>query len=432
MSQMDDDDLDQLGRMAAAHTRAEARAMADSPSALRELLARESAAPSAEPTVVPVAHTRAVERPRWKLAAVAAAVGVLALGLGWALVNGFGGTIDIVAPAGTGAGLPGGSAAPATSTPGTTSPENTTPGPVTSTPQSTAPGPTSVPVAPPVTAPTTTVPEALDPIAQFGEIDTQPLVSLETVPRLLPGAPFDPARTDRIEYEMPGEEFRLQQTWVRAGTDGIVDAVVTATTERGLNRLGTPIAIAGWPDAVQNLTDDGSVLLHLNSEAGTVQLNTRGLDLAEVVAIAASLTIDDGSSSWRSELLAPPDWTVFDQGWRAGAAVRTLVERGTDGLPQTELVTSVGVPVLNLGLPVAVGDARLVDVAGQPAVATSGTGIESLVLLDRNGAALAVATRGAPESLIELVTSLTEVDQTTWDSSSSPPGEFDGCLGLIC
>ena len=89
MSQMGDHELDQLGRMAAAHTRAEARAIADSPSALRELLAGESAAPSAEPTVVPVVHTRAVERPRWKLAAVAAAVGVLALGLGWALVNGF-------------------------------------------------------------------------------------------------------------------------------------------------------------------------------------------------------------------------------------------------------------------------------------------------------------------------------------------------------
>jgi hypothetical protein len=436
----DDDQLDAMGRRAAAQLRTEAGEVAASPAALRQLLARVDApthtGDGVEPAAV-VPMRPAAPGSRRRHLAVAAVIAMFVAGIGYALVSGLGGSIDIVAPTGTGPGL--GGTAPVTSAPGSTTPGTTTPGtttPGTTTPGSTSPGTSTpqstTPATSPSSTPVTTRPGVVDPIAGFGEVDTQPPVSLDTVPRLLPGDAFDPARTDRIEYELPDDGFELRQTWVRAGADGVVDAVVTATTERGRNRLGTPIAIDGWPSATQNLTDDGSILLNLNSDGGTVQLGATGLDLADVVAIAASLTVDDEASSWRSDLLAPPDWTSFDQGWRAGAAVRTLVERGDDGVPQTELTTSVGVPIIDLGLPFTTGTGRLVDVAGQPALATSGSGVESLVLLDPGGAALTVATRGTADSLVALATSLTEVDAAAWESASAPADGFDGCLGVIC
>lgn len=429
---LDDDQLDAMGHRAAAQLRAEARSIADSPAALRRLLADDGvtgrAAPPVEPaTVVPLRAPDAGARRRHL--AVAAVIVLFVAGIGYALATGMGGSIDIVAPSGTGNGPGLGGTTPVTTTPGSTTSGSapggsTTPG--STTPGSSTPGSTTA-----ATTPVTAPPTASDPIEAFGEIDTQPAVTIDTVPRLLPGDAFDPALTDRIEYELPSEEFELHQTWVRAGADGVVDAVVTATTERDRERFGSPIAIDGWPAATRNETDDGSILLNLNSDAGTVQLSATGLDLDEVVAIAASLTVDDATQSWRSDLLAPPDWTAFDQGWRAGAAVRTLVERGDDGTPHTELTTSVGVSIIDLGLPFAPGTGRLVEVAGRPALASSDAGVDALVLLDANGTALTVATRDAPVSPAELVASLTEVDQATWDESSSP-GAYDGCSGVIC
>ena len=432
---LDDDQLDAMGHRAAAQLRAEARSIADSPAALRRLLAEagtaaRGTAPAESATVVPLRPPDVGARRRHL--AVAAVIALFVAGIGYALATGMGGSIDIAAPSGTGDGSGLGGTTPATTTPASTTPGSapvgsTTPG--STTPGSTTPGSTT----PGSTTPgSTTQPASVDPIEAFGEIDTQPPVALDTVPRLLPGDAFDPALTDRIEYEMPSGKFELHQTWVRAGADGVVDAVVTATTERDHERFGSPIAIDGWPAATRNETDDGSILLNLNSDAGTVQLSATGLGLDEVVAIAASLTADDATRSWRSDLLAPPDWTAFDQGWRAGAAVRTVVERGDDGVPQTELTTSVGVSIVDLGLPFAPGTGRLVEVAGRPALAATSAGAESLVLLDANGTALTVATRDAPDSPADLVASLTEVDQATWDASSSPPRDVDGCLGVIC
>lgn len=252
------------------------------------------------------------------------------------------------------------------------------------------------------------------------------------MPRLLPGDLLDPARTTRIEFEVPGDEFRLRQTWVRAGADGVVDAVVTTTTQRDRSRLGTPIAVDGWPDARQDLTEDGSILLNLNSDAGTVQLSATGLDLDAVVAIAASLTVDDDTSSWRSDLLAPPDWTSFDQGWRAGSATRSLVELDTQGVPRTEIASTLGVPITSLGFPIAPGTAQLVDVAGRPAIASGSDTARSLVLIDPSGAVVMTAGRGSVASLVDVATRLDEVDAAAWEAASAPPDGVDGCLGIVC
>ncbi len=427
MSQMDDHDLDQLGRMAAAHTRAEARAMADSPSALGELLARESGAPSAEPAELPVAPTRAVERPRWKLAAVAAAVGVLALGLGWALVNGVGGTIDIVAPAGTGPGFPGGDTTPVTSTPGSTSPENTSPDTVTSMPQSTAPA-TSTPTSGPGTT--------AAPVPPFTGFEVPEVVrpQLTDVPLLLPASPMPAENTYLAEgASQQDTPLSLSQLWVRAAADGTIDAVLhlgtrIAPTIEQPN--GEPIEIPGWDSARTYASVDGIVILELSAPEGVVGVWSQGLAADETASIAATLRAD--GAGWTAPALEEPGWVAVDATWTRGHAIRGLTTLSPgEGDVDSSLDISVGLSMFDGGMIGLDAELQLVDVNGDPALLRRG-GASALAVKRSDGVLVRLGSRDPDADLERAARSLAPVDQATWDASSQPWGPVEGCVGFFC
>lgn len=432
MSPMDDHDLDQLGRMAAAHTRAEARAIADSPSALREMLARESATPSAEPAAVAVTHAGAGERPRWKLAAVAAAVGVLALGLGWALVNGVGGTIDIVGPTGTGAGLPGG---------GSTAPGTTPPGGSTS---STSPGTTAPSTAPPesgapATVTPTTGPVSTEaPLPPFSGLEIPDVVrpQLADVPLLLPASPMAADNTYLAEgASQEDAPLSLSQLWVRATADGTVDAVLhlgTRITPTFEQPNGAPIAIAGWDSARTYPTVDGIVILELSAPEGVVGVWSQGLSADETEAIAATLRAD--GAGWTAPALDGPGWVAIDATWTRGNAIRTLTTLSPgEGDVDSSVDISVGQSVFDGGGVIQLdAELQLVDVDGEPALLRRDV-VSALAVKRSDGVLVRFGSRDPDADLVRAARSLAPVDQATWDASSQPwPDGVDGCVGLFC
>lgn len=444
MSQMDDHDLDQLGRMAAAHTRAEARAMADSPSALRELLARESAAPSAEPAVVPVAPTRAVERPRWKLAAVAAAVGVLALGLGWALVNGFGGTIDIVAPAGTGPGLPGGDGTtPGTTPSGTGAPASTQPpsSPATSTVTSSVSSSVSSPTesgAPSTSTPATGPTSSIAPMPPFTgfEVPQVERPQLIDVPLLLPASPIPPENTYLAESASQEDApLSLSQLWVRAAADGTVDAVLhlgTRIAPTFEQPNGEPIEVSGWDSARSYASVDGIVILELSAPEGVVGVWSQGLTADETEAIAATLRAD--GAGWTAPTLQEPGWVAVDATWTRGNAIRGLTTLSPgEGDVDTSLDISVGLSMFDGGGVIQLdAELQLVDVNGDQALLRR-DGVSALAVKRSDGVLVRFGSRDPDADLVRAARSLAPVDQATWEAASQPwPAGADGCIGLFC
>jgi hypothetical protein len=431
-------DLDGLARRAAAQTRAEARAIVDSPAALSRLLAaeRDAHGATATPDVAPLSSLRPHEPQRRRPLAIAAAITLVVVGLGWALLGG-GGGIDIVAPAGTGAGpgLPTASPAPLP-TPGTSSPR-------TSSPDTSSQGvaPTSSPSteAPTSTSVSTTTPVG-EPFDGFVVPDDVAAPRLDDVPTLLP-TPAPPAGDTYVaDATTPvAERPSLSQLWVRTRADGTVDAVLhLATRTEGVAGRSTwePIVVPRWDAARRAATVVDVSIIELDAGDRYVDVWASGLAEAEVVAIAGELVADprlDGRG-WTAATLDGDAWTLVDATWSRGAATRTLTTLdATEGDIDSTLDIARGVSVFDVGGIVQLDTPlQLVDVDGRPGLLRR-DGVAALATVLPDGTLVRLGDRDPSADLVARARSLATADPSTWDGAAQPwPDGVDGCVGFFC
>lgn len=434
---MNDAELDALAKRAAVHTRAEARAVADSEAALARLLA-DAASDVPEPLAPVIPYHGPIRdperRPRWQLAAVAAVLAVFAVGIGYALVNGSG-TIEVAGPpaAGSGAGtgptisatappssLP---SSPASSVPDTPQSAPTTAGaPVSSAPAATSP--TSPATTEPVTSMAITVPD-------FGPGDPSDL------PRLLlrPATPSSVTYT-RVVRSADAVDPTLTQVWVQLG-DGqrIASYVVVHTRASSTPLSGTflgaePIEVPGWDAVRTSPPGAASFTAELVTGGLVVDVLVSGLDEAAALAILRDIRPGDQ----RYTVPTVDDiWIELPSAWSAGVARRELIVLDeVEGDVAWSIDVATGDDLLGSGLFVADAVLELTEAGGHPALLQR-TPIPQLIVLRDDGLMIRVGARNPGDDVVAAAEALIEVDETIFAESTTPrPDEWGDCVSLFC
>jgi hypothetical protein len=434
---VNDAELDALATRAAAQTRAKAGAVADSEVALQQLLADAAAEiPAPRDPVVPYhGPIRDPERRhRWQLVAVAAVVGVFALGIGYAITNGSS-TIEIAGPPAGGTGIGAGPTPPTPADP----PASRVSPPPTPT-ETSAPVSTVAPNDPATTSPVDShgttdsvapVDRPADPTAGFFIPELVPF-ALDDLPYLLPDPPPAADRALRGEevWEVPVP--LLSQLWVRTGAAGTVDAMVQVTTQSPPAAVGQrAVDVAGWDSAGVTDMPDGYAQVTLGTDEISVTVWAEGLTVDDVLAIARALRAD--GSSWRAAPLDAEGWAPIQEMWSTGAATRWTTVVDADGDVDLELGVGRGTDVfLYAGVLQSGADLRVVDVDGQPGI-LGRAGVSGLVVVRDDGVMVVVNSRDPDADLVSLAGSLTRHDRAGWEAATSPwPEGLDGCVGLFC
>lgn len=439
-----EDQLDAMGRAAAAQLRAEARAVANSADALRAVLA-EIATPT-----TPVVVTSSVEplapgrrRPNRARPAVALAIAALVAG-GYLLISRVGGTFEIATPtgqrAGPGSPAPIGSGASPTSdnppapdapasSPGSSSPGSSAPGSTTagSTPAGSTTAGSTLPLD-------STVPGAAAPGGRHLVVPAVPPASVDDVAALLPEPAPPPERTYRSTSESESAPV-LHQTWIRADASEHITAVVQIESrfdDPPSLPDSRPVDVPGWASAAigPSAGDEAQILLANGNDH--VSVSTYGLGDAVTIDLARSL-VTEHDDHWVSPLLAGTGWIELERSWTSGFAVRTLTTVDEHLGVETEFGVSRGLTLLQrLPDEAQLDTLTLVDVAGSPAILARGTS-SGLVMLRGDGTTVLLGSHDAEADLVAWAETLTDVGVTRWESSAQPwPPDADGCQRVFC